>query len=217
MTLLSSVPQTLTTTYWERLVATGEITHKTTAMRAKQRGLTAWELDGALAERWEQELLVLFGRICRRGENYAYIHGRKFLGITLRRSLSIAISYHCYFLSPTDDVAKSYPAFVIKCWQLSVARKAVEVLENDTEVKNLNLGFVFLADDDTPRLSAGGGSTDINDFDDYNDFDSVCGARMIVTSNLPATRYSGYRQATAGGAIVLNNEYLSGHMRPYIR
>jgi hypothetical protein len=207
MTLIPSVPQTLATTYRERLAATGEITHKTTPMRAKQRGLMAWELDGALAERWEHELLILFGRICRRGENYAYIHGRKFLGMTLRRSLSIPISYHCYFLSSTDDVANSYPAVVIKCWQLSVARKAVEVLENDTEIKNLNLGFVFHADDDTPRLSAGDGITEITDWDDYNDFDSVCGARMIVTSNLPATRYSSYRQATAGGAIVLNNKY----------
>jgi hypothetical protein len=176
-------------------------------MKAKQRGMTAWELDGGPAELWDQKLLQLFGRICRRGENYEYIHSRKILGITLRRSLSIDISYHCYFLSPNDDVANARPTFVIKCWQLGVAKKAIERLENDTEVRNYNLGFMFLADDDTPRLSTSDGTVDSSGSDNYDDFDSICGARIVVTSDLPATRHSRYRQATAGGVIVLDDGY----------
>jgi hypothetical protein len=167
----------------------------------------AWCPRGNLLERWNEHLLPQVLGIVGADLSRRYIYKRS------RKQYPCSIDL--WMICEGSNWETAHPTVVSMCVNGRVARRTIQVLENNPQFRDLNLGFGFLCWEEDVSLLAGNGTVASNVELSKSDSLRLCGSRILITS-IPVSASSLWNQATVGGVLLLNGAYYAlGTAHPF--
>lgn len=187
-------------TYWTRLAPQRKldsIDGETLTSRSFGRKI-GWSPKGDILQRWNDELFAHIQGIVGAERSTEFIYKR-----SKKKSPCVC---DLWMLSDGNRWEDARPTIVAMCNDGKVARRAIVVLQKNPKLKDLNLGFHFLAWEESIELIAGSvaGNPLVPASDD--DLLSLGGLRVLITST-PISSKSKWRDATIGGVLLLGGVY----------
>jgi len=159
---------------------------------------TAWCPRRDILEKWNEDLLPQINSIVSADRSKRYIYKRS--------SKQYPCIVDLWMICDGSDWEDAHPTVVATCVEGRIAKRTIQVLQNNPQFQDLNLGFRFLYWEEAVSLLAGAerASPEMGPF--QGESLRLGGSQVVITS-VPISRASRWNQATIGGVLLLNGRY----------
>lgn len=156
----------------------------------------AWDATGHILEVWNKDVYPRIKGICAANAKEIY----------QGKSIHQACSYHLYLLCSSQNAEKAIPTIVAKSQDSKAAKRAIKVIKGHKAIQDLKLCFSYAVHKEKLVLTADTVRTSSDSQPQKGEFNSLCGARVLV-SPFPTDPSSRWRRATIGGVLCLDGQY----------